>query len=251
MLDGEGIIRSWTMAAEQITGYSEDEVLGEYVGFLFPEEDVQKGKAEKELETARQQGVFRERDWRKRKDGAYFWANVVVTALRDENDELQGYAKVIRDETTRKRAEDMVQAQAQEISELSTPVMQVWDGIVVAPLVGALDSHRTQQLMEMLLTRVVETNSPVALVDITGVPTIDTRTAQHLLETIAATRLLGAQVILTGVRPAIAQTIVHLGIDMQEVITRSSLAAGLRVALGLLGLEVIPGKSAAEQQCEE
>jgi rsbT co-antagonist protein RsbR len=123
--------------------------------------------------------------------------------------------------------------------ELSTPVMQVWQGVVVAPLIGSLDSNRTQQFMERLLNRIVETNSPVALVDITGVPTIDTQTAQHLIETISAVRLLGAQVVLTGVRPAIAQTLVHLGIDLSDIITRASLSAGLQVALDILKLQVV------------
>ena len=137
-----------------------------------------------------------------------------------------------------KRTEDRLARQTQEILELSTPVMQVWDGVVVAPLIGMLDSQRTQRFMERLLNAIIETDSPVALVDITGVPAIDTQTAQHLVETISAARLLGAQVILTGVRPAIAQTLVHLGIDLSDVDTRSSLAAGLRRALESLGLQV-------------
>ena len=116
--------------------------------------------------------------------------------------------------------------------------MQVWQGVVVAPLIGSLDSQRTQQFMERLLGRIVETNSPVALVDIMGVPTIDTQTAQHIIETISAVRLLGAQVVLTGVRPSIAQTLVHLGVDLSGIITRSSLAAGLQVALDILNLKV-------------
>jgi rsbT co-antagonist protein RsbR len=111
--------------------------------------------------------------------------------------------------------------------------------VVVAPLIGSLDSNRTQQFMERLLNRIVETNSPVALVDITGVPTIDTQTAQHLIETISAVRLLGAQVVLTGVRPAIAQTLVHLGIDLSNIMTRASLSAGLQVALDILNLKVV------------
>ena len=114
--------------------------------------------------------------------------------------------------------------------ELSTPVMQVWQGVVVAPLIGSLDSQRTQQFMERLLNRIVETNSPVALVDIMGVPTIDTQTAQHLIETISAVRLLGAQVVLTGVRPAIAQTLVHLGIDLSGI--THAIVAGRRAAGG-------------------
>jgi anti-anti-sigma regulatory factor len=141
--------------------------------------------------------------------------------------------------TERKEAEERIQQQAKEIMELSTPVMQVWQGVVVAPLIGSLDSQRTQQFMERLLNRIVETNSPLALVDIMGVPTIDTQTAQHLIETISAVRLLGAQVVLTGVRPAIAQTLVHLGIDLSDILTRSSLAAGLRVALDMLNLQVV------------
>jgi rsbT co-antagonist protein RsbR len=105
-----------------------------------------------------------------------------------------------------------------------------------------LDSARTQQLMERLLHKVTETGSPFAILDITGVPTIDTQTAQHLIETISAVRLLGAEVILTGVRPAIAQTLVHLGIDLSNVITRASLAAGLRTAMGMLKEEIqLPG----------
>ena len=179
------------------------------------------------------------------KDGSQFWANAIISALRDEDGSLRGYSKVTRDLTERKQAEERIQQQAREIMDLSTPVMQVWQGVVAAPLIGSLDSQRTQQFMERLLTRIVETNSPVALVDIMGVPTIDTQTAQHLIETISAVRLLGAQVVLTGVRPAIAQTLVHLGIDLSDVITRPSLAAGLKDALEILNLEVV--KSSAQQ----
>jgi rsbT co-antagonist protein RsbR len=140
-----------------------------------------------------------------------------------------------------KRREEIIKRQTQEILEISTPVMQVWAGVVVAPLIGMLDSQRTQRFMEVLLDRIVETNSAVALVDITGVPTVDTQTAHHLIETISAVRLLGAQVVLTGVSPQIAQTLVHLGIDLSGVVTRSSLVAGLRVALELLNLQMVSG----------
>ena len=129
------------------------------------------------------------------------------------------------------RANQIIARQSSEILELSTPILQIWDGVVVAPLIGTLDSERTQQLLERLLTAVVDTRSEVALVDITGVPTVDTRTAQHLIEAVSSVRLLGAQVILTGISPAIAQALVHLGIDLGEVTTRASLADGLRVAL--------------------
>lgn len=148
----------------------------------------------------------------------------------------------MEDITEQKRTQERLTRQAQEILEISTPILQVWDGIVVAPLIGTLDSQRTQRFMEVLLERIVETKSDVALVDITGVPTVDTQTAHHLIESISAVKLLGAQVILTGVRPAIAQTIVQLGIDLSDITTRSSLIAGLRVAMGLLNLQVIRQK---------
>jgi rsbT co-antagonist protein RsbR len=136
-------------------------------------------------------------------------------------------------------SEAIISTQSREILEISTPVVQLWAGVVAAPLIGALDSYRAQQFTERLLERIVEMRAAVALVDITGVPIMDTRTAQYLLEAISAVRLLGAQVILTGVRPAIAQTLVHLGIDLSSVATRPSLEAGLRLGLNMLDLQVV------------
>ncbi len=137
-----------------------------------------------------------------------------------------------------KRREGVINDQAREILELSTPVIPVWEGIVIAPIIGALDSQRAQGLMEELLERVAESQSRVVLMDVTGLAAIDTQVAQHLIDTIAAVRLLGAQVVLTGMRPAIAQVLTHLGIDLSGVVTKSSLTAGLAVAMGLLGYEV-------------
>jgi rsbT co-antagonist protein RsbR len=117
-------------------------------------------------------------------------------------------------------------------------VVRVWEGIILAPVIGSLDSQRTQQFMERLLQGIVDTGSSVALVDITGVPAVDTQTARHLVESVAAVRLIGADVILTGVRPAIAQTLVHLGVDLAGITTRASLAAGLLAALETLNLHV-------------
>jgi PAS domain S-box-containing protein len=157
--------------------------------------------------------------------------------LRQHRDHLEELVEERTAELTRQS--EIISRQAQEILEISTPVMQVWEGVVVAPLIGMLDSQRTQRFMEVLLERIVETQSPIALVDITGVPTVDTQTAYHLIETISAVRLLGAQVVLTGVSPAIAQALVHLGVDLSGIVTRSSLVAGLRVALELLGLRMV------------
>jgi PAS domain S-box-containing protein len=242
MLDPSGRVASWNPGAERIKGYRAAEILGKHFSRFYPDDAIQRKLPEKELQAAGKDGRFEDESWRVRKDGTRFWANVIISALRDKTGALVGYAKLTRDLTERKQAEERIQQQSKEIMDLSTPVMQVWEGVVAAPLIGSLDSARTQQFMERLLERIVETNSPVALVDIMGVPTVDTKTAQHLIETISAVRLLGAQVVLTGVRPAIAQTLVHLGIDLSDIVTRSSLSAGLKVALDILRLRVV-GKS--------
>jgi len=239
MLDPTGHIASWNAGAERFKGYKTAEILGKHFSIFYPPEALQRGLPERELKVAAEEGRFEDEGWRVRKNGEKFWANVVISALRDADGTLRGFAKVSRDLTERKAAEERIRQQAREIMELSTPVMQVWQGVVAAPLIGTLDSARTQQFMERLLDRIVETNSPVALVDIMGVPIIDTQTAQHLIETISAVRLLGAQVVLTGVRPAIAQTLVHLGIDLSGIITRTSMAAGLQVALDILHVEIV------------
>jgi len=239
MLDPGGHVVSWNAGAERIKGWRAEEIIGQDFSCFYPTEAVQRGMPEQELKAAAKDGRFEDEGWRVRKDGKKFWANAIISALRGKDGTLLGFSKVTRDLTERKQAEELINQQSKEIMELSTPVMQVWQGVVVAPLIGSLDSQRTQQFMERLLNRIVETNSPVALVDITGVPTIDTQTAQHLIETISAVRLLGAQVVLTGVRPAIAQTLVHLGIDLSGIITRASLSAGLQVAFDLLKLQVV------------
>jgi rsbT co-antagonist protein RsbR len=243
LLDLNGRVLNWNPAAERLKGYAPEEIIGQPFSRFYTEEDVRRGKPQSELETAAKEGRFEDEGWRVRKNGSRFWANVVITALRDEAGTLRGYGKLTRDLTERKEAEDKIKRQAQEILEMaSVPVVQVWEGIVLVPLIGTLDSARTQQLMERLLQHVADSGSPVAVIDITGVPTIDTQTAQHLIETVSAVRLLGAAVVLTGVRPTIAQTLVHLGVDLSHVATRSSLAAGLRTAMDLLNLSVVSSK---------
>lgn len=243
LLDPKGMVARWSPGAERIKGYQTKEIIGKHFSCFYPPESIKRGLPEQELATAARDGRYEDDGWRIRKDGTQFWASIVLTALRDKDGNLLGFGKITRDLTERKRVEERIQQQAREILELSTPVMQVWEGVVIAPLIGSLDSEQTQRFMERLLNRIVETNSPVALVDIMGVPTVDTKTAQHLIETISAVRLLGAQVVLTGVRPAIAQTLVHLGIDLSGIITRSSLSAGLQVAFGTLELEVVKKKT--------
>jgi rsbT co-antagonist protein RsbR len=134
--------------------------------------------------------------------------------------------------------EELIRRQGEEMLELSTPVIQLWDGILAMPLIGTLDSARTQIVMEALLQQIVATRSPIAILDITGVPTVDTLTAQHLLKTVAATRLMGAECIISGIRPQIAQTIVHLGVSLGDIVTKASLADAFRVALKKLGRSI-------------
>jgi rsbT co-antagonist protein RsbR len=131
--------------------------------------------------------------------------------------------------------EEVIHRQQQEMLELSTPVVTLWDGVLALPMIGTLDSARTQIVMETLLQRIVETGAGIAIIDITGVPTVDTMTAQHLLKTVTATRLMGAECIISGIRPQIAQTIVHLGVDLGDVTTKATLADAFRVALSRTG----------------
>ena len=141
-------------------------------------------------------------------------------------------------EVYQKTREAIISRQQVEMLELSTPVVKLWDGILGLPMIGTLDSARTQVVMESLLQKIVETGSALAIIDITGVPTVDTLTAQHLLKTVTAARLMGAECIISGIRPQIAQTIVHLGVDLGDVITKASLADALALALEKSGRTV-------------
>jgi rsbT co-antagonist protein RsbR len=141
-------------------------------------------------------------------------------------------------EVHQKSREAVIGRQQQEMLELSTPVVELWQGVLGLPLIGTLDSARTQIVMENLLQRIVETGATIAVIDITGVPTVDTLVAQHLLKTVAAARLMGADCIISGIRPQIAQTIVHLGVDLQNVITKATLADAFAIALQRTGFAV-------------
>jgi rsbT co-antagonist protein RsbR len=142
-------------------------------------------------------------------------------------------------EISQRTREDVIRRQQEELLELSTPVVKLWDGVLALPIIGTLDSARTQVVMESLLQAIVQTNSRVAIIDITGVPTVDTVVAQHLLKTVTAARLMGADCIISGVRPQIAQTIVHLGINLLDVTTKATLSAAFAVALQTLGVRFV------------
>ena len=140
--------------------------------------------------------------------------------------------------TYQQTREELIKRQQQDLLELSTPVIKLFQGVLAVPMIGTLDSSRTQVVMETLLQRIVETGSRLAIIDITGVPTVDTLVAQHLLKTVSAIRLMGAECIISGIRPQIAQTIVHLGIDLQGIATKASLADALELAMAQQGFTV-------------
>jgi rsbT co-antagonist protein RsbR len=146
-------------------------------------------------------------------------------------------------ELFQKGREEVIHRQQRDILELSTPVVKLWDGIVALPLIGALDSERTQVVMETLLEQIVATSASIAVIDITGVPTVDTLVAQHLLKTVAAARLMGAECIISGIRPQIAQTMVHLGVELHEVVTKATLADAFQVALKRTNRKVVADHS--------
>ena len=141
-------------------------------------------------------------------------------------------------EVSQRSREEVISRQQQELLELTTPVVELWEDIIALPLIGTLDSARTQVVMENLLQKIVDTGSSVAILDITGVPMVDTLVAQHLLKTVAAARLMGADCIISGIRPQIAQTIVHLGVDLSEVTTKATLADAFKVALERRGASI-------------
>ncbi|MGC5343808.1 STAS domain-containing protein [Streptomyces sp. DT24] len=162
--------------------------------------------------------------------------------------EIQAYLRLARlldelglftIETHSRAREEIISAQSDQLMELSTPVVKLWDGVIAVPLVGTLDSARTQVVMEKLLQALVDTGSEQAIIDITGVPAVDTQVAQHLLKTIVAARLMGAECTVSGIRPQIAQTIVALGIEFGDIVTKATLADALQLALKKSGIDLV------------
>jgi rsbT co-antagonist protein RsbR len=189
-----------------------------------------------------------------RETGAFIFSlkdallSVLQQEIKDPQELYQQALKIIKlidsfgittFETFIKGREEVILRQTDEITEISTPVIQVWDGILALPIIGTLDSSRTQVVMENLLQKIVESGSSIAILDISGVPAVDSLVAQHLIKTVAATRLMGAECIISGIRPEIAQTVVHLGIDLSDVITKASLASALKAAFNMSQLQVI------------
>jgi rsbT co-antagonist protein RsbR len=234
-LDRDGMIRSWSPGAEKLKQYRAEEVIGHHVSMFRLEEDIRSGLPDRELAGAARVGRIESEGWRLRKDGSRFWASTIVSPINDESGDLIGYVSVGRDLSERRAQEQLVQRQQEEILELSTPVIQVWDKVLVLPIIGTLDSARAARLTEGLLERIAAEQAEVAILDVSGVPAIDTEVAQHLLKTVEAARLMGAASILSGVRPETAQAIVHLGIDLGSLRSRTNLKEALQLALSMVG----------------
>jgi PAS domain S-box-containing protein len=266
ILDPEGRVCSWNRAAEQIKGYKANEILGKHFSIFYPNEDVEAGKPARELEVAAEQGRFEYDGWRVRKDGSRFWANVVVTCLREQDGRVRGFGKITRDLTERRKAEEEVRRMRDELDQrvkertkelakaneslkaeltsrkraeeairaLSTPVLPVRDRLLVVPLIGIIDSGRALQLTEELLGAVRTHRARAVVIDITGVAVVDSKVANHLLQTIEAARLMGAKVIVSGISSEIAQTLVRIGVDLSGLWTTTDLRAGLEDAEELI-----------------
>ncbi|GAA0219235.1 PAS domain S-box protein [Cryptosporangium japonicum] len=234
-LDADGLVQSWNPGAERLRQYSAQEVLGKPVSMFYSEDEAKRGVPERERAAAVTNGRFEAEGWRLRRDGSRFWANDVLSPIRGSEGDIIGFVKVARDQSDRREAEQLVSRQRDEILELSTPVIQVWDDVLVLPVIGTLDSARAARLTENLLERIARDQAEVVILDVSGVPAVDTEVAQHLMKTVEAARLMGSVSVLSGVRPETAQAIVHLGIELGSLRCRSNLKDALQLALRLVG----------------
>jgi PAS domain S-box-containing protein len=237
-----GKIIATNSQALSVYGYTEEEMIGREVESLAPER--YRGKH------AHHRAAFfstnsQEREavptvkelFGLRKNGTEFPIEVAFKPLKTK-DGLVALATIV-DITERRRLEELVKRQQQDLMELSTPVIHLWDGILVLPVVGTLDSERSRIMVEQLLRSLSDSGSFIAIIDISGVPTVDTLVAQHLMKAIDASRLMGVECIISGIRPEIANTIVNLGLDLTRVKTKSSLARALQDAFTMLNLKVV------------
>lgn len=239
-IDDKGSVETFNRAAERIFGYSPDDVIGRNIKMLMPAPfaDEHDGylKNYKETREAKIIGIGREVIGR-RNDGTVFPMDLAVTEMTAGGQKK--YVGIVRDISERKEAENLIARQSDALMELSTPAIKIWDGVVLLPLIGVIDTNRAQQIIENLLDSVVANEARVVIVDVTGVPIIDTTVAQHLLKTIGAAGMLGANVILTGISPEIAQTLVRLRVDFSDIHTCGTLRAGVSEALASVGMQVI------------
>ncbi|MCL0081952.1 PAS domain S-box protein [Dehalococcoidia bacterium] len=240
-LDAANRILEWNPAAERLFGYTYDEVVGKDIDDVVTRPDVKEQAILFTKQVLSRKNIPPTEVVRYRKDGTPLNVIVAGSPIIIEQ-EMRGAVIVYADITERKRLEEQLRDTVEKLKasheELSTPVVQIWDRVLALPLIGVVDSLRAQKIMETLLNRIVETQSEMVILDITGVSSIDTQVVNHLIKTIQAARLLGAECVITGIRPEIAQTMIHLGLDMESFPTRRSLRDGLMYALEKLGYRV-------------
>jgi PAS domain S-box-containing protein len=234
-----GEVETVNPAVERIFGYPADEVIGQNIKLLMPSRyaSEHEGYINNYLTTgdAKVIGKGREVEGR-RKDGSEFSADLSINEFHVDG--VRKFVGVLRDIDERKRAERVIEEQRQNLLELSTPAIQLWNEIVLMPLVGQIDTDRATALIERLLDAITDSSATVAILDVTGVPIIDTNVSRHLLNAVAAAGMIGAQVILTGIKPSGAQTLVELGVDLSGVTTKGSLRAGVNEALRIAGYKL-------------
>ncbi|MBX9692275.1 MAG: PAS domain S-box protein [Cyanobacteria bacterium] len=236
----DGEIISVNRLLLKLFGYSREELVGRDIEILVPErfrgKHIHHRKSFFLDPGPRRMGHGRDLSGR-RSDGTEFPVEIGLSPFVTDDGEV-AMATVV-DISERVKLEKMVKRQQEDLMELSTPVIQLWEGVLVLPVVGTLDSERSRCMMEQLLEELNKSGCGVAIIDISGVPTVDTMVAQHLMKTIDAARLMGAECIISGIRPEIANTIVHLGIDLARVRTKSSMAKALADAFSIVGLKVV------------
>ncbi len=242
-INQNGIIQSVNPAVEKLFGYHKDEIINKNIKILMPEPDHnQHDQYLKNYLTtgvAKIIGIGREVTGL-RKNGTTFPLELGISEIKTDDESV--FVGVLRDITERKRDNELLNSALDSLREMSTPILVVANKILLLPLIGSIDSQRAQMAMESVLQKIQECEARVAIIDIQGVPGVDSAIASHLIKIIKATKLMGCNCIITGISPEVAQTLANLGIGLQDITTESSLKEGLKLAYGLLGLQLQESK---------
>jgi PAS domain S-box-containing protein len=229
--DMQGRLTYMNQAGRRLLGIGEDEDVTPYtIRDVHPDWAVRLIESEG-IPAALEHGIWTAETGLLARDGREIDVSQVLLLHRDDNGEPEYLSTIARDITERKEADERLRAQQLALLELSAPVVKIWDRVLLVPLVGSLDSSRSQMLTEQLLSAIEEHEAAVAIIDVSGIAVVDSMVAKHLLSTVAAARLMGAECIVTGIRSRIAQTMVQIGVELQDIITRNTLAEGLKAAL--------------------
>ena len=234
MLDPNGYITTWNIGAERINGYQAKEIIGKHFSIFYTPEAVKKDHPGYELKMAREHGRYEEEGWRVKQDGSLLWVNIIITPIYDANKNLLGFGKITRDLTERKAQETQIDMQRKIIRELSTPVLQIQKNLLLLPIIGIIDETRALQLKTQLLNAIRQFRAKVVVVDLTGIFSIDFLVANHFMEIVSASRLMGAALIFTGFSMGLAEIFVNLGFDLSKINTAGNLQSGIEQAHSFL-----------------